>query len=415
MNKKFVISCLLILTMTITGCTGLSKDLMKGYTSDIGTEIAGSVSEEFKRAYLSFSWDILKKSSENSGNIMISPVSIYLALAMTQNGASGLTKEQIGNTLYSEKITEDDLNAEIEKMMNYLNEDDDEAIDLTIANSIWYREGFEADETFLQKNADYYSAAVKSLDFANKEATDEINSWVSDATNKTIDKIIDKISEDVMMYLINAVYFKGDWKVPFSSNKTYKQDFNSPQGVVDADFMSRSGNMDYFKSGGAEGIVLPYKGDKFAFFALMSGKDKTAREMINELSPLKIGEIIGSKETKNLELSLPKFESRYEDSLVDELSKMGMKIAFEPGNADFSFMQKSRNKNLYISDVKHKTFIKVDEKGTEAAAVTSVEVKFTGMPVGVQSVVFDRPFVYGIVDLENGLPLFIGIMENPSE
>lgn len=414
MNKNFFISCFLILTMTVTGCTGLSRDLMKGYTSDMGTEIAGSVSEEFKKAYLSFSWNILKKSSENSGNIMISPISIYLALAMTQNGADGQTKEQMKNALYSEEITEEDLNTEIKKLMNYLNADD-EAIDLTVANSIWYREGFEADETFLQKNADYYSADIKSLDFAKKEAPDEINRWVSDATNKTIDKIIDKISEDVMMYLINAVYFKGDWKVPFSANKTYKQDFNSPQGAVDADFMSRRGNMDYLKSGGAEGIVLPYKGDKFAFFALMPEKDKTAREMINELSPLKIGEIIGSKETKNLELSIPKFESRYEDSLVDELSKLGMKIAFEPANVDFSLMQKSRNTNLYISDVKHKTFIKVDEKGTEASAVTSVQVEATSMPVEVQRVVFDRPFVYGILDLENGLPLFIGIMENPAE
>lgn len=415
MNKNFFISCLLILTMTVTGCTGLSQDLMKGYKSEIGDEVTSSMSEEFKIAYLNFSWDILKKSSENSGNIMISPVSVYLALAITQNGAAGQTKEQMKNALYSEKIPEDDLNADIKKLMNYFN-DGDETIDLNVANSIWYREGFEADETFLQKNADYYSAAIKSLDFTKKEALDEINRWVSDATNKTIDKIIDKIDDDVMMYLINAVYFKGDWEMPFNANSTYKQSFNTLHGAVDTDFMHRRGDISYLKSGGSEGIVLPYKGDKFAFFALMPEKDKTVREMINELSPMRIAEIIGSKETKNLELSLPKFESRYEDSLVDELSKMGMEIAFEPVNADFSLMQKSRNKDLYISDVKHKTFIRVDEKGTEAAAVTSVAVDGTSMLVEVvKKVVFDRPFVYGIVDLENGLPLFIGIMENPAE
>ncbi len=413
MNKNFIISCILIFTMTITGCTVMSQDLMKGYKSEVDSEMAGSVSEEFKKAYLNFSWDIFKKSSENSGNIMISPISVYLAMAMTQNGADGQTKEHMKNALYSEKIKEDDLNAELKKWMNNLNAGD-ENIDLTVANSIWYREGFEADEEFLQKNADYYSADIKSLDFTKKEAPDEINRWVSDATNKTIDKIIDKINEDVMMYLINAIYFKGDWDVPFNAGSTYKQEFNSSQGVVDADFMHRRRNTDYLRSGGAEGIVLPYKGDKFAFFALMPEKNKTVREMINELSPLSIAEIIGSRETKNLELSLPKFESRYEDSLVDELSKMGMEIAFEPANADFSLMQKSRTKNLYISDVKHKTFIRVDEKGTEAAAVTSVEVSATSMPVEIQKLVFDRPFVYGIVDLESGLPLFIGIMENPA-
>lgn len=413
-NKNFFISSLLILMITIAGCTGLPKDLMKEYKSEAGAKMTGSMNEEFQTAYLNFSWDILKKSSENSGNIMISPVSIYLALAMTQNGAAGQTKEQMKNTLYSEKITEDDLNVELKKLMNYLNADN-ETTDLTVANSIWYRKGFEADETFLQKNADYYSSDIKSLDFTKKEAPAAINRWVSDATNKTIDKIIDKINEDVMIYLINAIYFKGDWEVPFNANDTYKQTFNSIQGAVDTDFMHSRGNMEYLQSGGVEGIVLPYKGDKFSFFALIPEKDKTAREMINELSPLEIVEIIDSKESKNLELTIPKFESRYEDSLVDELSKMGMGSAFEPANADFSLMQKSRSMDLYISDVKHKTFIRVDEKGTEAAAVTSVEVVLTSMPVEFQSVVFDRPFVYGIVDLENGLPLFIGIMENPAE
>lgn len=123
---------------------------------------------------------------------------------------------------------DDDLNTELKKLMKYLNASDD-AIKLAVANSIWYREGFEADEAFLQKNADYYSAAIKSLDFRKKEAPDEINRWVSDATNKTIDKIIDKIDDDIMMYLINVVYFKGDWEVPFNANSTYKQSFNSLQ------------------------------------------------------------------------------------------------------------------------------------------------------------------------------------------
>jgi serpin B len=124
--------------------------------------------------------------------------------------------------------------------------------------------------------------------------------------------------------------------------------------------------------------------------------------------------LLKNKEVKNIELSLPKFESSYEDSLKNELSKLGMIQAFEPYNADFSLMSEDLKKDLYISEVKQKTYIKVDEKGTEAAAVTSVEMELTSMPPELPKVVFDRPFVYGIIDVETGIPLFIGIMENPS-
>ena len=124
--------------------------------------------------------------------------------------------------------------------------------------------------------------------------------------------------------------------------------------------------------------------------------------------------LLKNKEIKNIELSLPKFESSYEDSLKNELSNLGMNIAFEPYNADFSLMREDLKKDLYIGDVKQKTYIKVDEKGTEASAVTSVEVETTSMPVELPKVVFDRPFVYGIIDVETGIPLFIGIMENPT-
>lgn len=412
-NKNFFVSCLLVFTMLITGCAGLPQDLTKGYSSEVNNEMTGPMNEEFKKAYLDFSWKIFKQSSENSGNIMVSPLSVYIALAMTQNGADGQTKADMKSTLGAGEIPEDDLNKELKKLMSYLNSDD-ESIDLTVANSIWYRKGFEADEGFLRKNADYYSAALKSLDFTEKGAPDTINRWVSDATNGTIDKIVSQINDDVMMYLINAVYFKGDWEEPFKANNTYKQPFNSPGGSADTEFMHRRGDMDYLSSGGTEGVLLPYKGGKLAFVALLPPEGETPGEMINGFSALKIWELIKNKENKTIELSLPKFESNYEDSLIEELSGMGMGIAFDPDRADFSLMQKSREKNLYISDVKHKTFIRVDEKGTEAAAVTSVEVGTTSMPVEVQKVTFDRPFIYGIVDLENGLPLFMGIMENPA-
>jgi len=413
-KKNFLISCMLVFTMSVTGCAGVPQDLTDEYSNEVYDHMTDPMNEKLKKSYLNFSWDFFKQSSEKPGNIMVSPLSVYTALSMTQNGACGQTKTDMKNTLKAGGISEDELNKGLKEWMNDLNSNV-ESIDLTVANSIWYRKGFEADEEFLQKNGDYYSASLKSLDFNDKKAPDTINEWVKDATNGTIDKIIDQINDDIMICLINAVYFKGDWKDPFSSNNTYKQVFNSSEKTENIDFMHRRGDMSYLSSDGTEGVLLPYVGEKFALVALLPPEGETPREMINNFSANKIWKLIKNKENKTINLSIPKFESNYEDSLIEELSNMGMKTAFDPNNADFSLMQKSRNKDLCISDVKHKTFIKVDEKGTEASAVTSIGIGATSAPMQIQELTFDRPFVYGIVDLENGLPLFIGIIENPNE
>jgi serpin B len=154
--------------------------------------------------------------------------------------------------------------------------------------------------------------------------------------------------------------------------------------------------------------------EQFAFVGLLPAEGQTPKDLINDLSALDLMRLLKNKEVKNIELSLPKFESSYEDSLKNELSNLGMKAPFNPLTANFSFMSEDLIKDLYISEVKQKTYIKVDEKGTEAAAVTSVELEVTSMPVELPRVVFDRPFVYGIVDVTTGIPLFIGIMENPT-
>ncbi|MFA7550408.1 MAG: serpin family protein, partial [Sedimentibacter sp.] len=284
----------------------------------------------------------------------------------------------------------------------------------SITNSIWLREGYNANKDFLQANADYYSAYIKSLDFSDASAPDTINKWVKEATNEKIDKIVDEISDDLVMYLINAIYFKGDWKEEFSPNKTREMKFNAPTGKVKTDFMNRRGNIDYLKLNDITGVVLPYLDEQFAFVGLLPAEGQTPKDLINDLSALDLARLLKDKEVKNIELSLPKFESSYEDSLKNELSNLGMNIAFEPYSADFSLMSENFKKDLYISEVKQKTYIKVDEKGTEAAAVTVVGAEATSMPVELPKIVFDRPFVYGIVDVETGIPLFIGIMENPS-
>lgn len=412
-RKLILIVCLLLIaTMILAGCTNHSSNLMKGIISNNKDRVPEPMDNELNQAILNFTWNMFKESSENSGNIMISPPSAYLALAMTLNGADKETKSEMLKALSADKISLEDFNTGLNDWMISLSKD--RIAKFSITNSIWYRDGFSANKNFLQTNADYYSAYIKSLDFKKTSAPNEINNWVKDATNGTIDKIVEEINDDVMMYLINAIYFKGDWKVQFSANKTYKSEFNTPTGKVTTDFMKRTGKIDYIESNGITGVILPYLDEQFAFVGMLPAEGQTPKDLINNLSALDLFKLLKNKEAKNIELSLPKFESSYEDNLNNELSNLGMNLAFEPYNADFSLMREDLKKDLYISLVKQKTYIKVDEKGTEAAAVTSVEMNTESMPIEQPKVIFDKPFIYGIIDVTMGIPLFIGIMENPT-
>jgi serine protease inhibitor len=176
--------------------------------------------------------------------------------------------------------------------------------------------------------------------------------------------------------------------------------------------------MPYFSYNNATGIALPYADEKFAYFALLPDKQLAPREWLAEQDQslfADIAEMMAQKPEFTVQLAMPKFEAHYDDSLINELTDMGMGIAFDPYNADFSQMNEQHTKDLYISEVKHKTFIRVDEKGTEASAATSVEIRVTAMPLSDKQITFDRPFLYGIMDLQTGMPLFIGIMEDPAD
>ena len=413
-NKLSLTICLLLVaTMFLASCSSPSGDLMKGIVSKNKDRVAEPMDMELNQAILNFSWKMFKESSENEGNIMISPPSAYLALSMALNGAKGDTKTEMLKTLSADNITIEDLNIDLKDWMTSLSKD--RIAKFSISNSIWYRQGFNANKDFLQRNADYYSAYIRSLDFSSSSAPTEINKWVKEATNDTIEEIVSEISDDVMIYLINAIYFKGDWKEQFSANRTYEGEFNTSTGKVKTDFMNRRGEIDYLEANGITGVVLPYLDEQFAFIGILPEEGQTPKDLINSLRALDLIKLLKDKESKNIQLSLPKFESSYEDSLKNELSNMGMNIAFDPYKADFSLMKEDLKRELYISEVMQKTFIRVDEKGTEAAAVTSITAEVTSMPPELPKVVFDRPFVYGIVDVTTGIPLFIGIMENPTD
>jgi serpin B len=191
----------------------------------------------------------------------------------------------------------------------------------------------------------------------------------------------------------------------------------APSGSVDVPFLHRTGSIVTFSYNDATGVALPDDGGQLSYFALMPDNGVTPRDWLEKQESIELlSHIAGSvrkAESELIDLAMPKFELRYEDSLKDDLENLGMKLAFDPDNADFSAMNAAYEKNLYITDVKHKTFIKVDEKGTEASAATSVEVGTTSLPMPNKEVTFDKPFIYGIVEMKTGLPVFLGILENP--
>lgn len=422
MKRRFALSVIIFLSLMliVAGCTTFNRtakatDLMENvHASEKVTSEA--MPEKSRAAIRQFSADFLRASADNSGNILVSPASAYLALAMTLNGAEGETKAAMLTVLADQGLTVDQVNQACRSWTGLLKQTTGNTT-FSIANSIWYGQNFKPYKPFLQVNADCYSAEVRQLNLQDKNTSNIINDWVRKATQGKIDQMVQSIDSDVVMYLIDAIYFKADWQTPFEKTATHQQSFNTPKGPVETAFMHQNGQMPYFTVEDAAGIALPYDDGHFAFFAVLPNGQTTPREWLakQDQSVLytTISETLERKSSTAVQLALPKFETRYEDSLLNELKRMGMGIVFDPYRADFSQMNEQHTKDLFISEVKQKTFLRVDEKGTEAAAATSVEMKATGMPMSYKKITFDRPFLYGIMDVRTGLPLFVGIMENP--
>lgn len=414
-----VLTVLIGLTLILSGCgptatAPAALDLMEGVVPREPAVQTAEQDQAVLESLNNFTWKLMQTLPEDQENKMISPVSVYLALAMTLNGADGETR-----TAMLEALSASDLSPEIINTFagNYLKaiSAESEAFTLSIANSIWLREGFEADQDFLQKNADYFGAAVRSLDFDNPDAPKAINSWVSEATRETIDQIVDEIDPAVVMYLINAIYFKADWQSQFSPENTFPQPFETPEGSKETDFMHKLMSLEVVENDLGKGVLMPYVNPRMAMLAILPEAGMSPEAWIQAMDPDKFKALMETAASKSVDLAFPKFETRYEDSLLDELELLGMGNAFVPGEADFSLMQPSRAKDLFISAVQHKTFIRADEKGTEASAVTSVEASLTSMPMFDEAISFDRPFVYAILDTETATPLFIGVLNDPAK
>jgi serine protease inhibitor len=396
-----------------------TEDLMKGITpKNVETQ---ALSEDFINSSADFSFDLFKNCVKKGENTLISPTSVFLALGLTANGANGETKKEFEKLLGRYGLDINELNT---NYLSYIKELTSPRkfykSTLKIADSIWYNNEFTPNKPFLQTNADFFSAGAFKADFNKSSTVNDINNWVKEHTNKLIDKVIDKIDPQSVMYIINTLYFNDAWGSPFFTKDNVTQDFNLQSGEpVKSVFMSKSffggGVVKYIEGNDAKGVVLSYEDSRYLFVAIMPNNGITLADYINKFNKDAFNDMIKNANYDIIvNLKMPKFKSGYTIELKDVLIKMGLKDAFDMQKSDFSNMG---NGNIFIAQVLHKTFIKVNEMGTEAGAVTMVNPMTGGdyMPSNKVDITLDRPFLYAIIDNKTNLPLFIGTMENPQQ
>jgi len=346
---------------------------------------------------------------DKTKNVFISPLSVSMALGMTLNGANGSTLEAMQETLELAGLTIEEINQSYKSLIELLVQLDPK-VKFQIANSIWHRDDYTFEQRFIDLNKTFFNAIVRALNFGDPSAKDIINGWVKANTNNLIDKIIDEIKRDHVMFLINAIYFKGDWTSQFDPAKTQDDLFTVIDGSTKpCKMMHQQQDFHYFENASFQAVDLPYGDAGFSMAILLPRVRTQIDSLIAQHTSENWAAWTDGFSTQKVDLAMPKFTTRYEIKLNDALAALGMGVAFTD-LADFTRMYAPGG--LAIDEVKHKTFVKVDEEGTEAAAVTSVGVVDTSLPQ-IISMRIDHPFVFAIRENHSQTILFIGKIVAP--
>lgn len=357
--------------------------------------------------------DIIDSSEERGeGNMMISPLSLSLAMAMCRNGADGDTKTQIEEGLQMADEGEG-VNSYFKKMSNQLKGIDKKST-LHIANSIWYKNSFPVKESFLNINQEWFNAQVTALDFASPEALSTINSWCSRNTNGKIESILEEISQNEVMFLINALYFKAPWQDKFSKEKTADRAFTLKSGAeINVPTMNGRVNANYIEDNGVKALTIPFGNGAFKFTVVLSESITTT---LTSLQSTTLWQQIASQSSKRkVNLYLPKFKFEWKINFNEIVKELGVVDAFSATKANFSeVVEGATNGQLVISKVLQKTFIEINEEGGEAAAVTSVGMELTAAPEDPVTFRADRPFIFLIWEQSTASILFAGEVLDPS-
>ncbi len=377
-----------------------------------GTASELRVSAPFADQTTQFAFDATKRVVAQEGqakNVFISPLSLHIALGMVLNGANGQTAQEIQKALKLDAQTLTEANTTYQNLLENL-PGVDPAVTLTVANSVWYRNTYQVENTFQDLLKQTFKAQVSAQDFNDPATVSKINNWASEQTKGRIPKVIEQIQPDNIMFLLNALYFKGDWQYPFSVDNTMNAPFKLASGQSTTVRMMRlEANLKRFFQANYQAIEFPYGTGKFAMTVLLPSESTTADALISSLTSAEWAKIQKGMLLGKIDIGLPKFTLNYDILLNKVLSDMGMPTAFTD-RADFT---KINNKGgLTLSFVKQNTFVAVDEKGTEAAAVTSVGVVTTSVQLPT---LIDRPFVFIIHEKTTGTILFTGKIADPTK
>lgn len=456
--KKIIVTALigaLTATLFLSGCGAGSRGLemestVYGMTQE---EVMSSLDGEGENYYWNFSSSLFKKSyldEKQEGSLLISPLSVYYALAMLSNGADEMTRCQLLDTLaYGESTGaiacgtsttgEGDIYDEIQENLNtylrgYLNltsisEKETQAIIkdmkefykgvnptlMKIANSIWIKNdpALKVEEDFLKINSSNYDAGIQTINFDSKAAK-TISKWIEDHTGGTIKDMIKKVPDEAIMYLVNALSFEGDWISPFEDYQIQPGDFYGLNETKEVDFMTQQEST-YLEGDNCTGFVKPYIGGEYAFVGILPNEGISIEEFIEGMSSDELKNLMSTPIYHDVIVTIPKFETESSMSLKETLDAMGIKAAFDSKEARFNKLGTYEDGNIYVGDVMHNTYISVHEKGTKAGAATVVEMLAESAAMDVEPpkyVTLNRPFFYMLMDINENIPVFMGVIED---
>lgn len=353
------------------------------------------------------------RNESKEENLLVSPFSVSVALAMAYNGAGTETKAEMEETMKLKGLTKEQINKSYQKLISELQSLDEKVV-FEIANSLFYADGFSVKQEFMEVNSTVYDAEIKNLNFASPSAIENINNWVNEKTHGKIEKIIQQLNPLDRMVLLNAIYFFGTWTQKFDEHGTRNLEFVKNDGTnLEVPMMNKLEKLPYLAEQEFKAIKIPYGNGQYTMVVILPGNEFTSREIIGKLTAENWKTWMSDFEiTERVDITMPRFKFAFESSLNNALIAMGMQKAFLPETADFSGISEE---DLYISEIRHKAYIDVNETGTEAAAVTSVVFAATSMRDEPPVVPFfvNKPFIFAITENSTGAILFLGEVNHP--
>jgi len=403
---KKIVSLLVVGTMILpSACTQdkSSPAPVEGKPIALSARVASKTTD--------FAFDLTRKidaTEPAEDNIFVSPLSLHIALGMLMNGAEGETREGIIQALRSDGLSADELNKAYNTLLKELPEADNK-VKLAIANSMWYRNGFAVKSSFKDVLSDVFAAQIYGESFDGSTVR-KINQWASEKTQGKVDQVIDQIDGGLVMFLMNALYFKGDWAIPFDKNKTRDHDFKlASGGSRKVPMMFLEEKLQGYSDKDMDVVILPYSSGQFNLTLFVPKEGKDVHTLIQELDSKKWETIQNGNFNVKTYLGLPKFTLKYDINLNEVLSDMGMAKVF----TDQAELGGIADASLLVSFVKQNTFLGIDEVGTEAAAVTTIGVELTSVNQPQRTVIADRPFFFTISENTSNTILFTGRIMNP--